>query len=99
MGGSGVMDFMVKSYRSNRRLLKGGKKSLRKIYQENSLHYVKRRVAEKTRHFDEEQKQIFLERFHRRQRKTRQKRVIFFIIFILVFGSLLFLVLGFPNVR
>lgn len=39
MGGSGMMDFMVKSYRNNRGLLKGGKKSLKKIYQENNYFY------------------------------------------------------------
>ena len=56
MGGSGMMDFMVKSYRSNRKLLKNGKKSLKTIYEE-------------TREYDPDTKRLFLEKFHTRQNR------------------------------
>lgn len=59
MGGSGMMDFMVKSYRNNRGLLKGGKKSLKKIYQENNYFYIKKKIVEKTKDFDPEKKNFF----------------------------------------
>ena len=90
-GGSGMMDFMVKSYRNNRGLLKNGKKSLKKIYQENNYFYIKKRVAEKTRKFDPEQKRIFLEKFHTKQKKVRSRQTFLFIIIFSLFGLMFFL--------
>lgn len=86
MGGFGVMDFMIKSSRANRSLLKGGKKSLQKIYQENNLHYIKKRVTEKTREYSEDQKRIFMERFYARQKKVRRKNIIILISVIVFFS-------------
>lgn len=90
-GGSGMMDFMVKSYRNNRGLLKKGKKSLKKIYQENNYFYIKKRVAEKTRKFDPEQKRIFLEKFHAKQKKVRMRQTFLFIIIFSLFGLMFFI--------
>lgn len=90
-GGSGMMDFMVKSYRNNRGLLKNGKKSLKKIYQENNYFYLKKRVAEKTKKFDPEQKGIFLEKFHAKQKKVRTRQTFLFIIIFTLFGVIFFL--------
>ena len=92
MGGFGVMDFMVKSYRNNRGLLKGGKKSLKKIYEDNNLHYVKKRVEKKTKEFDPEKKKIFLEKFHKRQKRTQKRLTILLTLVILMFSLLFYFV-------
>ncbi len=89
-GGSGMMDFMVKSFRNNRGLLKNGKKSLKKIYQENNYFYVKKKVFEKTKTFDLEKKRLFLARFHAKQRKVRTRQTFLFIIVFTLFGLLFY---------
>ncbi len=91
MGGFGVMDFMVKSAKNNSSLLKR-KKSLKTIYQENNLHYVKKKVTEKTKHFDEDRKRIFLEKFHARQKKVRRKLTILLIIIVSIFSSIFLMI-------
>lgn len=90
MGGFGSMDHMVKSYRANRKLLKGTKKSLKRIYQENNFLYTKKRIQIKIKKFDPEKKRIFLEKFHRKQRRIRLRRTLLS-IFILVLFVLVFL--------
>lgn len=70
MGGSGMMDFMVKSYRNNMGLLKNGKKSLKKIYEENNYFYVRKKVAEKTKEFDPEKKADFPNQISRKTKKS-----------------------------
>lgn len=92
MGGSGMMDFMVKSYRSNRGLLKGGKKSLKKIYQENNYFYIKKKVIEKTKNFDPEKKQLFLTKFHAKQKKVRARQTFLFIIIFVLIGLVFLLI-------
>ncbi len=89
-GGSGMMDFMVKSYKNNRGLLKNGKKSLKKIYQENNYFYVKKRLVEKTKNYDPHQKQLFLVRFHAKQKKVRARQTFLFIMIFTLFGLLLY---------
>lgn len=91
MGGSGMMDFMVKSYRQNRGLLKGGKKSLKKIYEENNYFYIKKKIADRTKEFDPEKKKIFLQKFHAKQRKIRIRQTILFLIVLGVFSLFFFL--------
>ncbi|MEQ8627680.1 hypothetical protein [Ekhidna sp.] len=90
-GGSGMMDFMVKSYKNNRGLLKNGKKSLKKIYQENNYFYVKKKIVEKTKDFDPEKKRLFLDRFHAKQKKVRTRQTFLFIIIFTLFGLLFYL--------
>ncbi|MEQ9466728.1 MAG: hypothetical protein RLN88_04910 [Ekhidna sp.] len=94
MGGFGVMDFMVKSYRNNRGLLKGGKKSLKKIYEDNNLHYLKKRVEEKTREYDPEKRRIFLEKFHARQKRIQRRLAMLLTIIIGVFSLMIYLILS-----
>ena len=93
MGGFGVMDYMIKSFKSNRGLLKGGKKSLKKIYEENNLLYVKKKVQKRIEEFDPEKKRIFLEKFHARQKKARRRKALFLSFLVLIFSALLFLLL------
>ncbi|MEQ8905422.1 hypothetical protein [Ekhidna sp.] len=91
-GGSGMMDFMVKSYRNNRGLLKGGKKSLKKIYQENNYFYIKKKMAERTKEFDPKQKRIFLAKFHAKQKKVRTRQTFLFIIIFSLLGLAFYLI-------
>ncbi|WP_420317572.1 hypothetical protein [Ekhidna sp.] len=91
MGGFGVMDNMVKSYRSNRNLLKGGKKSMKKIYEENNYFYIKKKIAERTREFDPEMKRIFLQKFYAKQKKVRKRQTFLFLSIISLFGLIIFL--------
>ena len=87
------MDFMVKSYKNNRGLLKGGKKSLKTIYNENSLHYRKKKVEERVKEFDPERKRLFLEKFHARQRKVQRRRIALFLTLSAIFGLVLYFIL------
>ncbi len=95
--GVGIMDFIARTAKNNRALI-GTKKSLKTIYQENNLLYVKRRVAEKTKHYDENQKRIFLERFYAKRKKARQKRTVFLLVFIVIFSALVIWIFQTPGV-
>lgn len=88
MSGFGSMDHMVKSYRNNRKLLKGGKKSLKRIYQENNYFYIKKKINARTKTFDPEQKRIFLKKFHAKQKKARTRQTFLFLFIVLLFGLL-----------
>ncbi|WP_436517889.1 hypothetical protein [Ekhidna sp. To15] len=90
MGGFGVMDHMVKSYRNNRQLLRGGKKSMKKIYQENNYFYIKKKLSEKTKDYDPEQKRIFLQKFHSKQKKVRTRQTFLFIFIFTLLGVMIF---------
>lgn len=91
MGGFGVMDHMVKSYRNNRKLLRGGKKSMKKIYQENNYFYIKKKLNSKTKDYDPEQKRIFLQKFHAKQKKVRSRQTFLFIIIFTLLGVIYYL--------
>ena len=78
---------MVRTYRNNRALLKK-RKPLKKIYEENNLHYVKKKVEKRTRNFDPEKKEIFLKKFHAKQKRVRKKNLILLLTVILVFAIL-----------
>ncbi|MEP1033917.1 hypothetical protein [Ekhidna sp.] len=92
MGGFGVMDFMVKSYRHNRFLLKGSKKSLKKIYEDNNLLYIRKRVEEKTREYNPEKKKAFLEKFHKRQKRVQKRQATLAVLIIVLFASILYII-------
>ena len=94
MGGFGVMDFMVKSFRNNRRLLKGRRKSIKEIYQDHNLNYIKKRVQERTREFDPEKKKIFLEKFYSRQRTVQKRLAILLTFVITIFTIILYRILS-----
>lgn len=89
--GYGVLDFMVRTYRNNRALLKN-KKPLKKIYEENNLLYIKKKVQKRVTEFDPEKRRVFLEKFHARQRRTQKRLTIILTLVILIFSSLLYLV-------
>lgn len=93
MGGFGSIDQMIKSFHSNRALLKGTKKSLRTIYQENNYFYIKKRVNAKTKKFDPEQKRIFLKKYHAKQKMARALRTFLVFSIVALFGLLLLLLL------
>ena len=88
MSGYGVLDFMVRTYRNNRNLLKK-RKSLKTIYQENNLHYIKKKIEKKTETFDAEATSRFLEKIQARQKKARRKRALLLVISILTVALIL----------
>lgn len=75
MPGEGVTDNMIKSYRSNRRILRGNRKRLKQIFQENNYFYIKKKINAKTKQYDPEQKRIFFEKLAVRRRKTQKKQL------------------------
>lgn len=85
MSGYGVLDFMARTVRNNKALFKK-RKPLKKIFEENNLHYIKKKVEDYTREFDPEKKRIFLERFHARQKRVRRQRLILLSIVIIIFS-------------
>ena len=89
--GHSVMDFIARTYRNNRALLKE-RKPLKSIYEENSLHKVRKKVAERAREFDPEKRWIFLEKFHARQRRIQRRLVTLLVVVILIFSLILYLV-------
>ena len=89
MRGYGVLDFMVRTYRNNRNLLKQ-KKSLKTIYQENNLYYVKRKIAVKTASYDPEKKQRFLDKLHYRQKRARQRQALLLLSLLVTVCILIF---------
>ena len=89
--GHGVLDFIARTYRNNRALLKE-RKPLKKIYEENNLHSIKKKVDQRTRKFDPEKRRVFLEKFHARQRRT-QRRLAFLLMFVIsMFSLILYLI-------
>ncbi len=91
MGLYSVVDHMVKSYRNNRALLQGRKKSLKTIYQENNYHYIKKKIVKKTAEFDEEKRQLFLQKIKTRQKKARQRQAFLLVSLILVVALIIYL--------
>lgn len=93
MRGYGVLDFMVRTYRNNRALLKE-RKPLKKIYEENNLHYIKKRAQKRADKFDSEKRRKFLEKFYARQRKVKKRLAILLTFVIILFTLILFLILS-----
>lgn len=91
MRGHSVLDFMVRTYRNNRALLKE-RKPLKKIYEENNLHYVEKKVQERIRNFDPVKKQVFLNKFHARRRRSQRRLAILLAGVILLFGLIFYLI-------
>lgn len=92
MPGFGVTDNMVKSFRANRSLLKGSRKRLKRIFVENNYFYIRKKVVEKTKSFDPEQKRIFLAKFHAKQKKARTRQTFLFIIVFSLLGLIVYLI-------
>ena len=81
---------MVKSYRSNRRILKGTRKRLKKIYQDNNYFYIRKKIINKTREFDPETKRIFLEKFYAKRKKVRFRQTFLFIVIFSLIGLIIY---------
>ncbi len=92
MRGYGVLDFMARTYRNNRALLKE-KKSLKTIYNENNLHYIRKRAQKRAEAYDPDKRKVFLEKFYARQQKIQKRLAILLILTIVVFTTILFFVL------
>ena len=92
MSGYGVLDFMARTVRNNKALFRK-RKPLKKIYEENNLHYIKKRIHEKTQKYNPEQKRIFLEKFYARQKRIRKSNMILLLIVIIIFTFLTILLL------
>lgn len=92
MSGYGVMDFMVRTYRNNKALLKK-RKPLRKIYEENNLYYIKKKVQHHTRDFDPERKKIFLEKFYAKQKRIRKRNGILLAAIVTICSAILYFII------
>ncbi len=84
--GFGVINQMVQTFRSNRKLLSGRKKSMKQIYEENNFFYVRKKINEKTKNYDPESKRIFLEKFHAKQKKVRARQTFLIVVFFSLIG-------------
>lgn len=87
------MDFIARTYRNNRALLKE-RKPLKSIYEENNLHKVRKKVEQRTQEFDPEKRTIFLEKFYARRRRTRRRLGVLLVLVILVFILVSYLILN-----
>lgn len=90
--GHSVLDFIARTYRNNRALLKE-KKPLKKIYEENNLHNIQKKAQKRAHEFDPEKRRVFLEKFHARQRGTQRRLTTLLVVVILTFSLMLFFVL------
>lgn len=90
MPGEGVSDNMARSYRANRRILKGTRKRLRRIYRENNYFYIRKKIIDKTKSYDPEEKRIFLAKFHAKRKKVRTRQTFLFIIIFSLVGLIIY---------
>ena len=66
------------------------RKPLKKIFEENTLHYLKKKAQQRASEFDPEKKRVFLEKFYARQRRTKRRLSVLLVIVILISCSMFY---------
>ena len=89
--GHSVLDFISRTYRNNRALLKE-KKPLKTIYNENNFHYIRKRVQKRAETYDPDKRKVFLEKFYARQKRTQRRLITLLVLVILIFSLISYFV-------